>query len=110
MTDTTIPFLLSQGSLNVTCNVTDQIPLWRVNDVTYTVNQLDDGDLPDHTQIIAASKSTLITNSPSNSTKYACLVIQDDKDILSNSVIIHVASKCVYILHHVPKYKSVCYL
>ena len=86
-------FLLSQGSFNVTCNVTDQVPLWRVNDVTYTVNQLDDGDLPDHTQINTANKSTLVTLSPVNSTKYVCLVIEDNKDILSNSVIIHVAGK-----------------
>ena len=95
----TRPFLLSQGSLNVTCNITDQVPLWRVNDVTFTVNQLNDGDLPDHTQIIAANKSTLIASSPVNSTKYACLVTQDDKDILSNSVIIHIAGKYVYCVH-----------
>ena len=104
VTDTTT-FLLSQGSLNVTCNVTDQVPLWRVNDVTFTVNQLNDGYLPDHTQIIAANKSTLITNSPINSTKYVCLVTQDDKDILSNSVIIHVAGKkwCMCFTCYMPR-------
>ena len=98
VTDTR-PFLLSQGSLNVTCNITDQVPLWRVNDVTFTVNQLNDGLLPDHTQIIAANKSTLIASSPVNSTKYACLVTQAEKDILSISFIIHIAGKYVYYMH-----------
>ena len=77
----------------MTCDVTDQVPLWRVNDVTYSVNQLDDGSLPGHTQTITANKSILIVSSPTNSTKYVCFVTEDDMDILSISVIVNIAGK-----------------
>jgi len=87
-----------QGYLNVTCNVTDQVPLWRVNDVTYTSNQLDNGDLPGHNHVTIGSNSILISDSPVNSTKYVCFVIQDGLDILSDSVIINVAGKPLVIV------------
>ena len=81
----------------MTCNVTDQVPLWRVNDVTYTVNQLDDGSLPGHSQTITAEKSTLLVNSPVNSTKYVCFVTEDDVDILSVPVIVNIAGKLIFL-------------
>ena len=88
-----VTYFPSQGVLNVTCNITNQVPLWRVNDITYTINQIDDGDLLGHRQNIIAGKSILEINVPVNTTKYVCFVTQDYTDVLSDAVIINVAGK-----------------
>ena len=88
-----VTYFPSQGSFDVTCNVTDQVPLWRVNDVTYTINQLNDGILLGHSQSNIANRSILTVNSPTNSTKYVCFITEDNMDILSIPVIVNIAGK-----------------
>ena len=91
--DRFVTYFPSQGVLNVTCNITNQVPLWRVNDVTYTISQIDDGGLPGHSQNIIAGKSILEISIPVNTTKYVCLITQNYTDILSDTVIVNVAGK-----------------
>ena len=94
--DRFVTYFPSQGALNVTCNVTNGVPLWRVNDITYTTNQIDDGGLPGHGQTIIAGKSILEISVPVNTTKYVCFVTQDYTDVLSDTIIVNVAGKFKY--------------
>ena len=70
---------LTQLPIELTCNVTG-FPLWRINNVTYALNQLMQGDLPGHN----ISGSNVLINNPVNSTEYVCISSFSNQSISSD--------------------------
>ena len=72
--------------IELTCNVAE-IPIWIVNDTSYTTGELANGVLPGHSRI----GSNILVNSPVNNTEYICVSLRNDGGV-------PVSSDPVYII------------
>ena len=65
--------------IELTCNVAGTAAR-RVNDITYTLGQLDNGALLGH----SGTGTNLLVNSPVNNTEYICVSQTNDGDTISD--------------------------
>ena len=65
---------MTQLPIELTCNVTGVVSLWRVNGTVYSHNQLTDGALPGHSR----TGTNILVNSPVNNTEYICVFLDAD--------------------------------
>ena len=79
--------------IELMCNITG-VPLWRVNDTTYTLGDLTNGALSGHSR----TGTNILVNSPVNNTEYICVSQTIDGDSISDPAYIIIASehsKCI---------------
>ena len=60
---------LTPLSIELTCNVTTGVAVWRVNSTDYALTNLTNGDLPGHSLI----GTNILVNRPVNNTEYICV-------------------------------------
>ena len=65
---------------------------WIVNNLTYTLGQLDNGALPGHSR----AGANILVNSPVNNTEYICVSQTNDGDTSSDPSYIIIAGECVH--------------
>ena len=56
--------------IELTCNITGVFVTWVVDNVTYTIPNINDGNLPGHR---ASGTNILLVDVPMNNTKYMCV-------------------------------------
>ena len=69
-----------------------------VNDSRYSLTQLRNGDLPDHSAT-DGNETNIIINVPMNNTKYVCVSSTNNNDVLSDPAFVYIAGKNVYLVH-----------
>ena len=74
--------------IELTCNVT--VPTWSVNDTSYTLGELTNGELSGHNR----NGTTILVNSPVNNTEYICVSTTIDGDVSSDPAYIIIAGEC----------------
>ena len=72
--------------IELTCTVTG-VATWAVNDTSYTIGELTNGELPGHSR----TGTNILVNSPVNNTKYSCVSTANDGDVSSDPVYIIIA-------------------
>ena len=76
--------------IELTCSTSGVVSAWRVNGRVYTIGDVTNGELPEHTR---TGKSILI-NSPVNNTEYICVSVNvDGNEINSDPVHIFFAGE-----------------
>ena len=56
--------------IELICNITGPFVTWEVDAVTYTIGNINDGNLPGHR---ASGTNILLVDVPMNNTKYTCV-------------------------------------
>ena len=74
--------------IELTCNVTG-VALWRVNDTSYTLGELTDGELQGHNR----TGTNILVNSPVNNTEYICVSVTNVDYFSSDSAYIIIAGE-----------------
>ena len=79
--------------IELTCNV-EGTPLWRVNNGSYTLTQLMNGDVTGHDR----NGTNILVDEPLNNTEYicVCLLNQGKTEIRSDPAYIIIAGEYVY--------------
>ena len=78
--------------IELMCNVTG-FPSWRVNDASYTLGDLTNGELPGHSR----TGANILVNSPVNNTEYICVSQTINIEIRSEPAYIIIAGEYVNI-------------
>ena len=74
--------------IELTCNVTG-VAFWSVNDSSYTLGELTNGELPGHSR----TGTNILVNSPVNNTEYICISLMFDGAMLSDPAYIIIAGE-----------------
>ena len=74
--------------IELTCNVTG-VAAWRVNESSYTLTDLTNGALPEHSR----NGANILVNSPVNNTEYICLSTTNDGETSSDPAYIIIAGE-----------------
>jgi len=81
-----------QGTIELSCNISEGSTLWRVNGTTYTLRQLRDGGLPNHNH----TGRNIIIEVPVNGTEYICAaLISDNNEVDSDPAFVFIAGECI---------------
>ena len=80
----------NQRPVELTCNISEGSTGWLVNnDRIYTLTEIRSGDLTGH----SINRTTLVVNVPTNNTKYNCVSIRDDGNIISDPAFLYIAGR-----------------
>ena len=83
-----------QGPVELTCNITGGVAGWSINGSgAITLGAIDNGGIPGHSR----SGTNLIVDSPQNNTEYACAIITNDGDIISDPAFLYIAGEYLYM-------------
>ena len=75
---------LTSLPIELICNVTGVVTVWRVNGTSYTRNDLTNGRLPGHSR----TGANILVNSPVNNTEYICVFLDDDDNEVNTDPIL----------------------
>ena len=88
----------NQGPVELTCTVSEGSTGWRLNnDRIYTLTEIRNGDLTGH----SLNGANLVINTPVNNTKYNCVSIQDDGNIISYPAFLYIAGMFYYNAYYI---------
>ena len=81
---------MTELPIELICNVTGTVIVWRVDGMDYLLSSLTNGVLPGHN----ATGTSILVNSPVNNTEYICVYLNDGgTSIRSDPTYIFIAGK-----------------
>ena len=80
--------VLTPLPIELICSITG-VAGWRVNNITYTLGQLDNGALPGHSR----NGTNILVNSPVSNTEYICVSTTNDGETMSDPAYIIIAGE-----------------
>ena len=81
---------MTELPIELICNVTGTVIVWRVDGTDYLLSGLTNGDLPGHSAI----GNNILVNRPMNNTEYICVYLNDrGTSIRSDPTYIVIAGK-----------------
>ena len=101
---TDVIYFPNQGPIQLTCNISEGSTGWTVNGSTFTLTELQNGNLPGHNR----SGSNIVIITPTNNTQYICESIRDEGDISSSPAFLYIAGKSLWYYSHVFVYIRTC--
>ena len=86
----TVIYFPGQGPIQLECNATEGTILWQVNETSYSLSRLRNGEVENH-RATPAPETNIIINVPMNNTEYICTASTNENDVDSDPAFVYIA-------------------